>query len=354
MFASASRIGKTGADAAGFSRTMTPEQIMDRLEERVGPKGRRLFQNFLRKVNKLQAEQQLEALIEVASHDVVGTIETPGFDWFPEEDSEAQRDEFEALVKQLRGTQDEKTRFVDAVALRTIALPQNLGQQIIDVLARPSSALSKLVPNDKVSFRGISNEIARSRLSECYFLRKDSSDLAGIAECSGFSLPNKEALIDCINGNRCIPRWSDRAYRTMLLISPRASLRDLAVKNDFPRVLSFGKLGDSINALNRCRTEPNASVDNCVLEVTLPAETKRIWRECMKEGNEKSWQSIGSTNFYISSTGNFRVGLASARQQSAGYASGQKARMVGDRWPTRGRKEQASQSAQASQQQGYA
>jgi len=34
---------------------------MDKLEERVGPKGRKLFEQFLRKVNKLQAQQQLGA-----------------------------------------------------------------------------------------------------------------------------------------------------------------------------------------------------------------------------------------------------------------------------------------------------
>ena len=34
---------------------------MDKLEERVGPEGRKLFEQFLRKVNKLQAQQQLEA-----------------------------------------------------------------------------------------------------------------------------------------------------------------------------------------------------------------------------------------------------------------------------------------------------
>ena len=46
---------------SAFDRTMTPEQIMDVLEERVGPKGRRLFEQFPRKVNKLGAQQQLEA-----------------------------------------------------------------------------------------------------------------------------------------------------------------------------------------------------------------------------------------------------------------------------------------------------
>ena len=49
------------ADVGALERGLSPDEIMDRLEERVGPKGRRLFENFLRKVNKLQAEQQLEA-----------------------------------------------------------------------------------------------------------------------------------------------------------------------------------------------------------------------------------------------------------------------------------------------------
>ena len=40
---------------------MTPEEIMEKLEERVGPQGRKLFEDLLRKVNKLQAQQYLEA-----------------------------------------------------------------------------------------------------------------------------------------------------------------------------------------------------------------------------------------------------------------------------------------------------
>jgi hypothetical protein len=44
-----------------FNRSMTPEEIMDTLEERVGSKGRKLFEDFLRKVNELGAQQQLEA-----------------------------------------------------------------------------------------------------------------------------------------------------------------------------------------------------------------------------------------------------------------------------------------------------
>ena len=37
---------------------------MDRLEERVGPEGRRLFEQFLKQVNRLREQQELEAQIQ--------------------------------------------------------------------------------------------------------------------------------------------------------------------------------------------------------------------------------------------------------------------------------------------------
>ena len=48
-------------EAGAFDRSLTPDEIMDRLEKRVGPEGRKLFERFLRQVNKLQVQQQLEA-----------------------------------------------------------------------------------------------------------------------------------------------------------------------------------------------------------------------------------------------------------------------------------------------------
>ena len=47
--------------AGEFDRSLTPDEIMDKLEKRVGPEGRRLFERFLRQVNKLQMQQHLEA-----------------------------------------------------------------------------------------------------------------------------------------------------------------------------------------------------------------------------------------------------------------------------------------------------
>jgi hypothetical protein len=59
---SLARILKWDADPTGaFGRSLSPEEIMDKLEERVGPEGRKLFESFLRQVNELQVRQQLEA-----------------------------------------------------------------------------------------------------------------------------------------------------------------------------------------------------------------------------------------------------------------------------------------------------
>jgi hypothetical protein len=44
-----------------FDGALTPDEIMDKLEERVGPEGRKLFERFLRDVNKLGRNGNLEA-----------------------------------------------------------------------------------------------------------------------------------------------------------------------------------------------------------------------------------------------------------------------------------------------------
>jgi hypothetical protein len=59
---SLARIIKWDVDSTGaLSSSLSPEEIMDKLEERVGPEGRKLFESFLRQVNELQVRQQLEA-----------------------------------------------------------------------------------------------------------------------------------------------------------------------------------------------------------------------------------------------------------------------------------------------------
>ena len=59
-------VGEPGA----FDRPRTPEEIMDRLEERIGPQARKLFERFLRKVQKLEEQQVLQ--LRAKSDDEVG------------------------------------------------------------------------------------------------------------------------------------------------------------------------------------------------------------------------------------------------------------------------------------------
>jgi hypothetical protein len=51
------KAGPVGA----YNRPSSPEEILNELEERVGPEGRKLLEKFLKQLNKLHAQQQLEA-----------------------------------------------------------------------------------------------------------------------------------------------------------------------------------------------------------------------------------------------------------------------------------------------------
>ena len=50
-------IGEPGA----FDRPRSPEEVVERLEQRIGPEGRKLFERFLREVQQLEERQQLTA-----------------------------------------------------------------------------------------------------------------------------------------------------------------------------------------------------------------------------------------------------------------------------------------------------
>ncbi|HEV3115167.1 MAG TPA: hypothetical protein VGY99_32190 [Candidatus Binataceae bacterium] len=67
-----SRVIRWEAGETAFDRTLTLDEIMDRLEQRVGPEGRKLFEQSIRKVNILQAQQQLEAQAQMGVTDRSG------------------------------------------------------------------------------------------------------------------------------------------------------------------------------------------------------------------------------------------------------------------------------------------
>jgi hypothetical protein len=48
---------ETAEEMPSGGGSMTPDEIIEKLEQRVGPEGRKLFERFLRDVNMLQAKQ---------------------------------------------------------------------------------------------------------------------------------------------------------------------------------------------------------------------------------------------------------------------------------------------------------
>jgi len=48
-------------DPGAFDRPRSPEEVVERLEQRIGPEGRKLFERFLREVQQLEERQQLTA-----------------------------------------------------------------------------------------------------------------------------------------------------------------------------------------------------------------------------------------------------------------------------------------------------
>jgi len=46
-------------DPGAFDRPRSPEEVVERLEQRIGPEGRKLFERFLREVQQLEERQQL-------------------------------------------------------------------------------------------------------------------------------------------------------------------------------------------------------------------------------------------------------------------------------------------------------
>ena len=58
---------ETAEEMLSGGGSMTPDEIIEKLEARVGPEGRKLFERFLRDVNRLQAKQLVKRTESLAS-----------------------------------------------------------------------------------------------------------------------------------------------------------------------------------------------------------------------------------------------------------------------------------------------
>jgi len=56
----------SGTSPGDFERQRSSEEILQKLEERVGPEGRKIFEGFLKQVRNLQEKQRLAIMGEEA------------------------------------------------------------------------------------------------------------------------------------------------------------------------------------------------------------------------------------------------------------------------------------------------
>jgi hypothetical protein len=60
---------------ADYERPRTPEEIMAKLEDRVGPEGRRIFERFLKEVAHLQEKRQFKIMGEVEDGEQTNNVD---------------------------------------------------------------------------------------------------------------------------------------------------------------------------------------------------------------------------------------------------------------------------------------
>ena len=92
--------------------------------------------------------------------------------------------------------------------------------------------LATVTGADKLST--LSDEVARTRLMECYHYRGKAGD-AELSSCAGYTASARN-LADCLNGAFCAPKLADVSISFAALINVRATVDGLAELNPMPRI----------------------------------------------------------------------------------------------------------------------
>lgn len=146
--------------------------------------------------------------------------------------------QFETHVHYLRSLPKENAKRLEGISAaipRAIGLTQESGARIIDLVQSPIQALDGLPTGNQV-LSIISDEVARSRITECVRLRRVSpDDIANLAKCSGYDVTD-ETLNACLNMQRCLPAISATAMASVLRIVDSLDLTGLVDQTQFPRI----------------------------------------------------------------------------------------------------------------------
>lgn len=155
--------------------------------------------------------------------------------------AEAKISQFERQVAYLRSlpdNSDERKSGLSPALPKAIGLSQETAARVIDLIESPIHALEGL-PSQAQSLALISDEVARTRITECVRLRRVAIDQpSAIAKCSGYNA-DIEQIRDCLNKQRCLPPISAQALAGVVRIVDRLDLKDLASQTQLPRLGSL-------------------------------------------------------------------------------------------------------------------
>lgn len=221
---------------------------------------------------------------------------------WPQIDEATRLQQFEALVVMLR-ERKEKAKLENAkdtvVAISssvpmTIGLTQETSARVLDLLDSPMYATATLAKGSQ-ALGVISDEVARSRITECIRLRRfDVKDLAKIQECSGYSVTDNDIAL-CLTEHRCLPPIAAEAVASVLQITKRYDIEELVANTTLPRIsdvnfdaweLVASQCAKESDGQGRREADFQTLAMDCTLKKTLSADNlktydcvNRNWRE---------------------------------------------------------------------------
>lgn len=158
---------------------------------------------------------------------------------WPQINEPARLQQFEALVDSMRKRKDvegnQLTTWISSSVPITIGLTQESAARVLDLLQSPMYATSALQRGNQ-ALETISDEVARTRIVECIRLRRVSaSDLQAVQTCAGYTATDGD-IAKCLTGGRCMPEIAKDAIASVLQITEKFDVTQLAANTRLPRV----------------------------------------------------------------------------------------------------------------------
>lgn len=189
----------------------------------------------------------------------------------------------------------------DYVVPRAIGLSKETGLRLVDVISAPSlsiPALANAQPG-RAELLTLSDEIARSRITECVTLRA-VRDPAEVSKCAGYAL-DMPTLGKCMNGGACVPALSMEGYAALLEHASVRSGQQL-LETSLPRLRNeqMQLWSQYQSVASECKKKPRGEAALCMSRAGLrPSDQKTL--DCASAVASKSGGTAGVSKCLVDS-----------------------------------------------------